>query len=399
MSAEVLKDPVHVETKGTLLERVEAILPAIRERADENEKARQLIDANFDDLVSIGFFRSVVPKTFGGLETDIRDYLEAIRLLSSADPATGWVAGVVSVHGHGLAYFEPELQTEVWASGPDTTLATSGAPEGTAIVVDGGIRMSGRWRFSSGVDRALWVMLGIKVPNSETGESDFFVVAVPRSDFTIDDTWHTSGLRGTGSKDIVVDDAFVPRHRWAGPGYENISPPYPGQHQSPLYSVPFMAVFPAIFAAVALGSAEGALAIAQDKLQRRVRPLTGQRTVESPAALMRLGESALELRAGGALIERHWDELAHATRTGEPVEASTVGRWHSEDAYGARLGIRAIDRMIDGAGGSAQYSANPLQRYWRDLHTIGAHVYFDFDANMEIAARDLLSIQIDPMIK
>jgi 4-hydroxyphenylacetate 3-monooxygenase len=381
------------KASGPLLERVDAILPAIRERAEENEQARQLIDSNFDDLLSTGIFRSVVPKEFGGLQTDIREYLEAIRRISSADPSTGWVAGLVSVHGHGLAYFDRKLREEVWANGPDATLSTSGPPSGTAEVVDGGIRISGRWRFSSGIDRALWAMVGILVPNAQTGEQEFFLVAVPRDDFTIDDTWHVSGLRATGSNDVVIDGAFVPRYRWAGPGFDNISPPYPTSSDSPLYSVPFLSVFAAVFAAVALGAAEGGLAVAEDELKVRVRPQTGERSIESPAALMRLGKSALQIRAAAALIERHWGQLADATRTGEPVDATTVGRWKSEDAYGAWLAIGAIDRLINGAGGTAQFSKKPLQRYWRDLHTIGAHVYLDFDANMELAAREQLGIR------
>ena len=126
------------ELRGTLAERVEEILPKIRERAAENEEARQLIDANFADLASVGFFRALVPKQFGGLESDVRDWLQAIRRVASADPATGWSAGIMSAHAHGLNYFPERLHEEVWGTyGPDAIVSSGTPADGTAEWVDG----------------------------------------------------------------------------------------------------------------------------------------------------------------------------------------------------------------------------------------------------------------------
>lgn len=380
---------------GTLTQRVEELLPKIRERAAENEEARQLIDANFADLLEIGFFRALAPQEFGGLECDIVDYLQAIRLVASADPATAWSAGVMSVHAHGLAYFPDRVHEEIWgAHGPDSVISSASASDSTVERVDGGLRIKGRWRFSSGVDRTTCALLVVMVPNSQTGQPELFLAMVPRSDYEIDDTWFTSGLRGTGSKDILVKDAFVPDYRLAGPGWDSLT----AQIASPLYSVPFITVFPIIFAAIVLGAAEGALALAGEKVKTRVRPYTGQQTVTSTPAIMRIGESTLELAAAATLVERHWAELRTAMRTGRPVGPGQVRRWRSEDAYVGRLSIRALDRLFDGAGASATFSRNPLQRFWRDAHTAGGHVYMDFDAAVEIYGREALALEPNPSV-
>ena len=385
--------------RGTLAERVEEILPKIRERAAENEEARQLIDANFADLASVGFFRALVPKKFGGLESDVRDWLQAIRRVASADPATGWSAGIMSAHSHGLNYFPERFHEEVWgAYGPDAIVSSGTPADGTSEWVDGGLRITGRWRFSSGVDRAVFVELVVRIPNPQSGQIEMYLAAVPRSDFRIDDTWYTSGMRGTGSKDILVHDVFVPEHRMLGPGYQNMVPPYPERSSSPLYSVPYLTIFPVIFAPIVLGAAEGALALAQEKIKTRVRPHTGQKAISSTPGIMRIAESTLELRAAAALLEEHWEGLGAATTSGEPVDVGQVLRWRGEDAYVGRMAIRALDRLIDGAGGSYTYNWNPLQRFWRDIHTAGGHVYMDIDSGLQVYGREILGLEPDPEV-
>jgi 4-hydroxyphenylacetate 3-monooxygenase len=394
-----MSQPDPYELRGTLVERVSELLPKFSERAVENEEARQLIDANFIDLTSIGFFRALVPKKYGGLECDIRDWLQAVRMVASADAATGWSAGVLSVHGHGLAYFSDRVLDEIWgATGPDTIVSSSAAAEGTAEFVEGGLRLNGRWRFSSGVDRASWVLLASKPVNPETGDTEFYMSAIPRSDITIDDTWRTSGMRGTGSKDVIVKDVFVPDYRKVGPGYENFTPPYPARFDNPLYSVPFISVFPIIFAPIMLGAAEGAVAMAQEKIKTRVRPHTGQKALNSAPAIMRIAESTLELSAAAALIERHWEGLAALMATGEPMPLGQMLRWRGEHAYIGELAVRALDRVMDGAGGSATYNWNPLQRFFRDLHTARGHAYMDVDSALQVYGRETLGLEPDPLL-
>lgn len=385
--------------RGTLVERVQDLLPKFSERAAENEEARQLIDANFVDLSAVGFFRAMVPKKYGGLEVDLVDWLQAIRLVAAADPATGWSAGVLSAHGHALAYFSDRVHEEIWgALGPDAIVSSSAAAEGSAEAVEGGLKLNGRWRFSSGVDRASWVLLAAKAPHPQTGEVEFYLVAIPRSDFTVDDTWHTSGMRGTGSKDVIVNNVFVPDHRKAGPGYENFTPPYPARLNNPLYSVPYLSVFPIIFAPIMLGAAEGALALAKEKIKSRVRPHTGQKALNSAPAIMRIAESELELSAAAALMERHQAGLQALTLSGEPLSLGQMLRWRGEHAYVGALAVRAMDRIMGGAGGSATYNWNPLQRFFRDVHTASGHAYMDIDSALQVYGRQALGLDPDPLL-
>lgn len=380
---------------GPLSERVAEILADVAARADEQEDARRLSERTFASLTELGFFRALVPARFGGDELDIEDVLQAVRRLAAADASTAWVAGLLAAHQHIVAYFDPRVQEEVWATGPDTIVTTSGEPVGRAEQVDGGIRLSGRWRFSSGSDYADWVLVGFTQPQPDSAGPAAYLALVPRSDIRVEDTWFTYGMRGSGSKDLEITDAFVPSYRMV---------PFPGGaevprdlHPNGLYRLPFLSVFTAPFAALMLGAAEGALAVQREKLRSRVRNYSGVSGVTSVAQL-RLGESSLEVRAAIALVERHWKLMAWHAREGIPVSDEQWGAWRHEDCYAGELVTRALERLLKSGGGSVVYSSGSLQRIWRDVHTMRAHVWFDFDNVAQQHARQLLGLEPDPAL-
>lgn len=384
-------------SRTPLTERVQPLLAEIRERASDIEAARQTPTDIIQKLVDIGFYRAMAPAMYGGDESDPYDWVQTSRLLASADMSVGWVAGVTGGHTYGLAYFDKQVQDEVWATGPDTIMCTSGTPTGKVERVEGGIRLSGKFGFASGVDHAAWAMLGFVLPQSDSKPAGFYFCMVPRSDYSIEDDWHMSGMRGTGSKSILVDDAFVPEHRWFGPGVER-GPTNPGLHKNPLFNTQFPYFMAAPFVAVIVGGAEGALEAAISALKSRISLVTAQRTADYPPRQIRLAEAALEISAARALMDRGLRELVDATTGGRSLSAEG-NRWRrAEDAYISRMARRAVDHLLDEAGGGAQAMSKPLQRFWRDIHTGSEHPQLDVLGASHVCGRLLLGLPLDEVL-
>ena len=190
------------------------MLPALRDRAANAERLRRLPDETVKDFQEAGLFRALQPQRYGGYELDPGTFYQAVMDMGTVCGSSAWILGVVGIHNWQLGLFHPQAQEDVWHNDTSTLLSTSLAPTGTVERVDGGFRLHGRWSFSSGCDFCQWVVLGGIVPPQGEGEPpDPRTFLVPRSAYTIDDNWYVMGLCGTGSKDIVVEDAVVPEYR------------------------------------------------------------------------------------------------------------------------------------------------------------------------------------------
>ena len=198
-----------------LAEHARALAAELSAAVAEADQLRRLPDATWKLLLESGFLRALQPARWGGGEVELVDFLDAVFELSRVNPSAGWVAGVIGVHPWQLALFDEQAQEEVWGEDAATMHSSSYNPTGTAVPVDGGYQVSGRWSFSSGCDHCRAVNLGAVVREQRgAGDlADFRSFLLLEGDYRIDDTWHVAGLRGTGSKDIVVDGVFVPTHR------------------------------------------------------------------------------------------------------------------------------------------------------------------------------------------
>src|SRR6201987_2700813 len=198
-------------TPEEYLKRVRDLLPALRERAPRTEKLRRLPDETFDEFQELGLFRCIQPKRYGGYQVDPGTFHQARVEVSAVCGSSGWILGVIGVHNWHMALFPPQAQDDVWGEDTGIQISTSLAPTGTVERVDGGVRLRGRWAFSRGCDYCQWSELGRGAAPVETGAPpDARIFLVSRCDYEIEDNWYVTGLSGTGSKDIVVTDAFVP---------------------------------------------------------------------------------------------------------------------------------------------------------------------------------------------
>ncbi|MFF2732441.1 acyl-CoA dehydrogenase family protein [Streptomyces sp. NPDC058008] len=381
------------------------VLDAVAERAEEisalgpaNETLGRLDDRTAAVLRETGAVRMLQPKKYGGLETHPRDFAETVMKIASCDGSAGWVAGVVGVHPWEMAMADPRVQEEIWGEDQDTWIASPYAPMGLLRPVDGGYVFNGHWQFSSGTDHCDWIFLGAFLADGK-GERlsppRSVHVILPRSDYEIvADSWDVVGLRGTGSKDIIVKDAFVPEHRVID--YNKVvdgSLAGEAGLTNPTYRLPFSAAFPLGITSAVIGICEGALAHHLAHQRDRVQ-ITGTAVRDDPYVLYAVSEAAAEIAASRAALLDNISRLYDMVAAGEQIsfDRRAVGR--RTQARAAWRAVRAVDEIVARSGGNAMRMANPIQRFWRDAHTGLAHAIHVTGAVFHVAA--LTQIGVEP---
>lgn len=380
---------------AAMIEGVCELLPKLSERAEDAERERRVPAESIAELRETGYLRSFVPAAFGGLELYPAAAHAATRMIATVCPSTAWAAQLLMTHSHAIPYYDEQLQREFFEDGPDTLISSSVAPMGRGVPVDGGIRLSGRWSWSSGADHATWATVGFQMPDGDGLLSARLAVLAP-GEYRIEDTWFASGLKGSGSQDLVVEDVFVPDYRHENSLGLNFgqSRGY-GSNPGGLYKLPLQAVFSAGFPTVALGAAEGMLAHCAARVKTRVRAYTGTKAAESGPALLRIGEATEIIRAAAALLESNWASIEARGRSGEPATFEEFIEWRGDQAYVTRLCKQAADHLYTGAGGSAALDKSPIQRLWRDIHAGGMHAYNDFDIAGQVVGRKVIGLDPD----
>jgi 3-hydroxy-9,10-secoandrosta-1,3,5(10)-triene-9,17-dione monooxygenase len=258
-------------------------------------------------------------------------------------------------------------------------MSSSYAPTGKVKQVEGGYQVSGRWSFSSGSDHATWVLLGgIVPPGKEGGPADFRTFLIPASDYAIEDVWHTIGLRGTGSNDIVVEDAFVPAYRSLSFN-DTARCVCPGQefNSSPLYKIPYGSIFTYAITTPVIGMATGAYDAHTTYMQERVRASYGVRAAEDPHSQVRVAVAASDLDYAWLALQADMNELMDLVTAGERLPLRLRLRVRRDQVRGTELAIHAVDRLFENSGGRAIYTSNPIQRFWRDAHAGRVHAIND----------------------
>lgn len=273
------------ELEKSLLAQARAMVPILAERAARADAERRLPFETIADFREAGFFRILQPKRFGGYELHPRVFYDVQMTLAEGCASSGWVFGVMGVHNWQLALFDPRAAEDVWGKDDRVLISSSYMPKGQVKRVAGGFRFSGRWSFSSGVDHADWVFLGaIVMPEGDQpGTPDFRTFLVPRADFEVIDTWHVMGFKGTGSKDVVVKEAFVPEYRTHSvrDGFSGTSP---GLESNPgaLYRLPFGQVFVRAVSAASIGALKGALDAFREFGSKRISANDFSATAQDP---------------------------------------------------------------------------------------------------------------------
>jgi 3-hydroxy-9,10-secoandrosta-1,3,5(10)-triene-9,17-dione monooxygenase len=390
------------------------LLTAIAERADdlaaaaqEADDLRRLPEESWKLLLDTGVLRALQPARFGGGEVPLVEFLDAVVELSRVSPSAGWVAGVIGVHPWQLALFPDEAQQEMWGEDPTRLHSSSYNPTGRAVRVDGGYEVSGRWSFSSGCDHCVAANLGAIVKPAE-GSGDGSAASVAsaasgpalpeyrsfllyRDEYEIEDNWHVAGLRGTGSKDIVVEATFVPEHRSQSHIDYALGLALPGQDVNPgvLYRLPWSVVFNAALAASVLGSARGFVELWTTEAATRVVP-PGLKLADDPLTQRRLADASWVLDAATSGLHATATELWAAGEAGHvpSMDERAAHRWRMN--RGCELVGQAVAELMRAASGRSIFLDHPLQSRFQDVQGALGHAFLVADPLAKAVGGSLL---------
>ncbi|MCV7433628.1 acyl-CoA dehydrogenase family protein [Mycolicibacterium bacteremicum] len=349
----------------------------LRGQAEEAEKIGKLTDDTVKTMKQLGNIRLLQPKQHGGLEVHPREFAETVMATAALDPAAGWINGVVGVHPYQLAYADPRVGAEIWADDVDTWVASPYAPQGVAKPVDGGYIFNGRWQFSSGTDHCDWIFLGAMIGDADGKPlmpPQMLHMILPRKDYEIiEDSWDVVGLRGTGSKDVIVKDAFVPCYRTmdAMKVMDGTAQREAGMTDT-LYLMPWSTMFPLGISAATIGIAEGALATALDYQRQRVNS-SGVAIKDDPYVMYAIGEAAADINAARQELLANADRIYDMVDAGKEVSFEDRAAGRRTQVRAVWRAVSAVDEIFARCGGNGTRMDKPLQRYWRDVHVGQAH--------------------------
>ena len=371
--------------------RVDAIAPALAANAEACVQARSVVPESMKAMVEAGLFRICQPARVGGYELNLRIQYDTITAVSQVCPSSGWILMVMGAHHFCLGAWPERGQEEVFGEGRDGLVSGTLAWQGKARAVEGGYRVDGRWQFCSGVDRSNWVILGCA--DAETGGPGVHVV-VPSEQIVVDDTWHVLGMEGTGSKDVLAKDLFVPFHR-AIDTRELMkgSSPHTSNHVTNLYRVSADSILSGSVPAAILGSAKFALEKFVERTKERRAIVTGARKAEHGPTQLRLAESMAELQCAQFFIHdaaKLMAEVADSEQDATDMSYRARVKWQS--AYAAELCRRAVSRLFAGSGAHAVYDSAPLQAAFRNVNVGAQHASIDFDTSGELYGRMRLGL-------
>jgi alkylation response protein AidB-like acyl-CoA dehydrogenase len=355
--------------------------------AAKTEEERTVPGAHVAALREIGFFKLVQPRAFGGYEHDFETLVDLGIDIAKACPSTSWVCGLLAAHQWLVASFPAQAQHDVWDQNPGALVCGSYAPATRAVAAPGGFRLAGRWSFASGCDNADWALCAALLPpQGEGGALTPAFLLVPAKDYAIDDTWHVIGLAGTGSKTLVLDDVFVPKHRVLT-FRETTSGKTPGAQvygHNPDFSIPMLCNIPSCLAAVAVGAAAGALddylAVTSRRITRGAVAGASNRMAEFATVQLRVADAAASADAAREILLRDLRRRLETVREGRDVTVEDRITSRRGQAYAVRLAIRATEALNASTGGHGLDLSNPVQRAWRDANAVGRHISMNWDA-------------------
>ncbi|CAA0105635.1 Flavin-dependent monooxygenase, oxygenase subunit HsaA [BD1-7 clade bacterium] len=349
--------------------KIVELQPKMRERAQQTKRDRKVPDATINELKDTGFFLALQPKVYGGYEMLPQDFFRLHLAISEACMSTAWASGIIAVHAFQIALMAKKAQEDVWSTDIHTRVSSSYAPVGKVEIVDGGFKLSGRWGWSSGCQHCTWALLGAIVP----GEG-YRTFLVPIEDYEIIDTWKSMGLEGTGSNDIVVENAFVPDHRTHKQldGF-NLTNPGTAVNTSSLYQIPWAQVFVRVVCTPAIGACKDALRLYTETAQKKAS-MDPSKHASDPSTLERISTAENTIDEMECIMMRNFDSMMHAINNGKDIGIQNRAKYRYQASLVIDKSMEVIDSLFSMAGGSSVFLGADIQQRFLDIHTARAHV-------------------------
>lgn len=383
------QDELAALTPKVLEERMKALGPTIAAAAREAEELRRPVDSVWDALRAAGYFYMYVPKVFGGLEVTTDEFIDITLPIAEACTSTAWTASFCAEHNWFLSHFPKETQAALFGGDfPYIVAPVVSFPPGKAERCEGGYRISGRWRWGTGVMHADWIM-ATSILAEEGKPPHAFMTLFPAADAQVLDTWHVSGMIGTGSNDIQVKDLFVPEAHTAG-FVDMLTGRSPGSrdYPNPIYRMPMLPFLAMTAAISALGAARAAL---RDFRARMTAP-GDVRLAEKSSAQIRLGKAAALIGGAEQIIRQAGRDNVASGALGPEKQLAERLRNRAAIALGVSMCRDAVGVLAEAAGSSLAKLDQPFQRAVRDMSVICTHVVFDLDAAYELQGRGLVGL-------
>jgi alkylation response protein AidB-like acyl-CoA dehydrogenase len=347
------------------------LLPVIRSRREEIERGRRMPRDLVDDLRGAGIFRLTVPRALGGDEAAPAEIMRAIETVATADGSAGWCV-MIGISGNSVAgYMNESGAREVFAD-PSAPTAGLAAPAGSAVRVEGGVRVSGRWPFASGITHCDWVWAGCLVmdggqPRMTPHGPEIIHVCMPVSQVEIHDTWYVSGLCGTGSHDFSAADVFVPDRRI----FALLDPA--GHRPEPLFQMPPLSLFVSQLASVSLGIARAALDELTELAQTKAPSLYQAVLADKAVPQVEVARAEGSLGAARAFLYETVDDMWQAVSAGRQPSMRQLALVRIAGNQVVETAASVAKTANTLAGGSSIYTRSPLQRHARDADAVTHH--------------------------
>jgi len=387
-------------TRDELVERARKLAPVLAERARECEQLRRLPDETIQDFKRAGLLRAFVPPEHGGYGLEIATVIDTSREIGRVCGNSAWCLAICTLHNHIASAFPERARARVFANGPDAIVCGVFMPAGRAISTDGGFRLSGQWDFASTCDHADFAVLAAFVCDAPDADPRAMGnCLIDRASFSIEDNWHVSGLCGTGSKRVIVDDVFVPEDHILIATPDSVFSPDREVASGRASGLPGNSVATLGLTGVALGIADGALESFRDRLATKLRVATGRTPEQQVGAQLRYSTSAAEVDAAGLVVQRDLDEMTADAAAGRPASLEQRARYRRDAAWVIQTCAKAVTRLQPAAGGHGVFLDDPMQRSVRDIQVMASHIVADWDASAESYARALLGLpKNDPLV-
>ena len=380
-------------TAAEALARAEALSGVFAGRAGETEALGRLPHETVNDIRASGIHQLYQPRRFGGVEADFRTGIDVVTAIGRGCGSTAWVLVQNITHNMMISQWSDAAQDAIWGDDPAALLSGILIPGiGRAVPVAGGYLLSGRWPFVSGVDVCDWALFTAMTGPDDAREDRHFVL--PRSAFTILDTWHTMGLRGSSSNDVVVEGVFVPEHMTLdGEKLRGRAPRH--DKEALMFQAPLYALFGAYIGSAALGIAEAAVDLHRQMARNRIARMSTKAVTEYNTQHVKMAEAMACVKAARLLLHGVCDQATEILGAGRLPTIEERARFRSEAAFAGQLSTRAVSVVWDAGGGGNVYDTNAMSRLFRDCNVANRHITQSWDANAGTHGRVALGMAID----
>lgn len=377
-----------------LSNQIETMLPQLATDAVATEQRGQTKKSVIKALKRHGFFRVFQPKQYGGYELEFHEFVTLMINLGRGCGSTAWVCSVGSFHAFNVALFKQQAQDDVWKKDPQAAVGSSYVPAGLAKTVDCGFELSGTWPYVSGCDHFEWTVVGVNY--QQNSQSNLYFCLVPRSDYTINNDWDVTGLRGTGSKSISMNKVFVPEHRILDfDSARSGVTPGANVNSRPLYKTPFFACSSYCLISPAIGIAKGALDQFIEGIgPREVKSLRGQKSnmAEHYPVQVRVSEASALIDAAELIITEDCKKMSEIINKKQKMSTEEKLKNKRNQVLAVQFLKQAIDLLIGATGTKGLLKNNTIQLAARNIHAIGTHITLNYDIVMPTYGRHVLGL-------